>query len=88
VDALTAIAESGGQVPLVSLADAASAVLPVVEVSPADAASLGFGQRIPAAGGTRPEGDAVAILNGVAVAVIRAHEGRWKPAIVFEPSQR
>ncbi len=38
-----------GPVPLVTLTDAAVAVLPVVQVSDADARALGFGQRLPAA---------------------------------------
>lgn len=87
VEELTAISEAGGKVPLVSLADAASAVLPVVEVSVAEATSLGYGQRILAAVGAKPEGDAVALCEGVAVAVVRADQGKWKPAIVFEPAQ-
>ena len=87
VDQLTAIAESGEQVPLVSLAGAASAILPVVEVSAAEATSLGYGQLIAARPGVSPEGDAVAMCAEVAVAVIRAHQGKWKPAIVFEPAR-
>ncbi len=70
LEQLSALAADGGEVPVIALAEAARAQLPVHEVSAAEAVSLGHGQRIPS-GGARaeavaaidPEGRLVAILD-------------------------
>lgn len=86
LDELTRAAEAGQQPTLVGLAEAAAAVLPVVDVSRAQAISLGYGQQVPAQEGV--SGEAVAVCEGRAIAVVRAKGGRWSPAIVFEPATR
>jgi len=82
LDELAAIVESGAEVPRISLAAAASAILPTEAVGDADATALGYGQRIPTAG----EGTAIAVsAAGVAIAILERAEGTAKPVVVFEP---
>ncbi|WP_062517873.1 tRNA pseudouridine(55) synthase TruB [Demequina gelatinilytica] len=80
---LGAVVEAGQELPRTSLAEAASATLPVLEVSDADATALGFGQFIDATVG----GPTVAIAPGPrAIAVLEPKGGRAKPVVVFEPA--
>lgn len=79
---LGAVVDGGLPLPRVSLADAAAATLPVLEISETHATALGFGQWIDAPG---LESTAVAIAPGPrAVAIVEPKAGRAKPAIVFE----
>ncbi|WP_062460491.1 tRNA pseudouridine(55) synthase TruB [Demequina soli] len=80
---LGAVVDGGEELPRVGLAEAASATLPVVEVSDREAAALGFGQWIDAS----VDGPTVAIAAGPrAVAIVEPKAGRAKPLVVFEPA--
>lgn len=84
LDALTALSEREGPggIPLIPLAEAARAALPVHEVTTAEATSLGYGQRIPS-GSSRS--DAVAALDpeGRLVAVLDETRATAKARVVF-----
>ncbi|WP_062384859.1 tRNA pseudouridine(55) synthase TruB [Demequina iriomotensis] len=83
LDELGAIVEGGEPLPRTSLAEAAAATLPVLEVADADATALGFGQFIDA----RIDGPTVAIAPGPrAIAVLEPKGARAKPVVVFEPA--
>ncbi|GAA6526539.1 tRNA pseudouridine(55) synthase TruB [Intrasporangium sp. DVR] len=87
LDELAALAESGGgaALPIVSLADAARAQLPVHEVSAEEARSIGHGQRIPS-GGVRSEAVAAIAPDGRLVAVLDETRGTAKARVVFAPA--
>lgn len=86
VEQLTELVDGGDSIKLVSLAEAAAAVLPVAEISVRQAATLGFGQQIEGDWEAGAEGDAVALCQGKAIAIIRRRGQKWAPAIVFEPA--
>ena len=102
LDELAAAADRGEAPRLLSLADAARAVLPTVKISDQDGVALGYGQAlghealpggesglIAAADPHDFSHDALAVTSdGVAVAIIRRIGSAVRPAIVFEPSQR
>lgn len=83
LEELGALVEAGETLPRVSLAEAAAATLPVLEVSDDDARALGYGQFIDAI----IDGPTVAIARGPrAIAVIEPKGARAKPTVVFEPA--
>ena len=65
---------------LIPLADAAAATLPVLAIDTKAAAALGYGQRIAATG----VGPAVAMFEGVAIAIVIRADGEAKPSVVFQ----
>ena len=96
VDALAALSEEGQALPLMGLDDAATAALPVLELTAEDARNLSYGKPLRERAGelTKPEHDhdfthdAVAIdPAGVAIAVVRRVKGAAKPVIVFAPAE-
>ncbi|MFO7245019.1 MAG: tRNA pseudouridine(55) synthase TruB [Actinomycetes bacterium] len=96
LDALTAAADAGEEVPLVGLTAAALAVLPPLAVAAADARALGHGQGLPLPAGTDigapahkddPTHDVVALgPDREAVAILRRRGDRLMPVIVFAPA--
>jgi tRNA pseudouridine55 synthase len=84
LDDLAALAEAGapGALPLLPVADAARAALPVHEVTAREATSLGYGQRIPS--GPR-RADAVAAIDpdGTLVAVLDETRPLARSRVVF-----
>jgi tRNA pseudouridine55 synthase len=96
VDSLAALVEAGERVPLISLTDAALAVLAPVAVTAEEATSLAFGKALAAAGRGEiaepahkddPSRDVVAIgPAGEAISVLRKRGELLKPVIVFAPA--
>lgn len=93
--ALAAQVEEGAAIDLTPLDVAAKAVLPTLEITEAEARTLGFGKVLPGRGGElgRPASrddhtaDAVAVDPfGAAIAVVRAARADVRPVIVFKPS--
>ncbi len=90
LDDLSALVDTGAEVPRVPLGDAASAVLPTLRLSEPEARALGYGQAIPASAlgdvdagegpfaGLAPDGDLVAVLE--------PRGDVLRPAVVFRPS--
>lgn len=88
---LSDVVDGGAQVPLISLAGAASAVLPVTTVTQAHVVALGYGQTIELAATQLPadvgEGPVAALSSdGELVAIIDHKRGAWRPAVVFQPA--
>ncbi|MDE0573388.1 tRNA pseudouridine(55) synthase TruB [Demequina sp. B12] len=88
LDTLGAMVEAGGEVPRLSLGDAAADILPVRALTPREATTLGFGQSL--------EGEEALVEGGLLagltadselVAIVKQVDGRLKPEIVFKPSQ-
>ena len=90
LDALTAISEADGPdgIPLLPIADAARAQLPVHEVSMAEAVRLGHGQRIASALTGSAGDDAVAAIapDGRLVAVLDETRSTARAKVVFATS--
>ncbi len=95
LDGLAALADEGNPIPLASLADSSRALLPMLAVTDAEVASLGYGQALAERGlelgePAHPDDfshDAVAVSPaGTAVAIVRRVKGKAKPVIVFEPA--
>jgi tRNA pseudouridine55 synthase len=90
LDALTAISEAAGPdgIPLLPIADAARAQLPVHEVSMAEAVRLGHGQRIASALTGSAGDDAVAAIapDGRLVAVLDETRSTARAKVVFATS--
>ena len=96
LDALAELAGAGEAIPLVPLADAARAVLPVVDVSADHVTALGYGKALPASAGPElgepahkddPSRDALALgPGGEAIAVLRRRGDKLVPVIVFAPA--
>ncbi|MFC7593965.1 tRNA pseudouridine(55) synthase TruB [Terrabacter sp. GCM10028922] len=90
LDALTAVSEADGPdgIPLLPIADAARAQLPVHEVSMAEAVRLGHGQRIASALTGSAGDDAVAAIapDGRLVAVLDETRSTARAKVVFATS--
>jgi tRNA pseudouridine55 synthase len=96
LDALASLVDAGQPVPLVSLTDAALAVLPALAVTADEVARLGFGKGLSVEGredvGTPghkddPSCDVLALgPDGEAIAVLRRRPDRLAPVIVFAPA--
>ncbi len=95
MSALTAQVEAGAPISLTPLDVAATAVLPIFELSDAEARTMGFGKVLSGRGTElqRPASrddhtaDAVAVdPSGAAIAVVRAAGTDVRPVIVFRPS--
>jgi len=95
VDALAALADSGADVPLIPLDEAAKAALPTLDLAEQEAINLSFGKPLRERKDelTKPEHDddfthdAVAVApDGRVIAVVRRVKGAAKPVIVFAPA--
>jgi tRNA pseudouridine55 synthase len=91
LDELTATSEAEGTdgIPLIPIAEAARAQLPVHDVTAAEAVRLGHGQRIASAfAGAGAGADAVAAIDpdGVLVAVLDESRSTARARVVFAPS--
>jgi len=89
LDELGAIIDAGGEVPRIPLGEAASAVLPTLELTEREAVALGYGQSIePATASDLPDGPLAALApDGDLVAVVERSKAGLRPAVVFRPSQ-
>lgn len=88
LDELSAQVDSGEEVPRLPLGPAASAMLPTLELTEAEARALGYGQAIdPPLGHVLPDGPAAALApDGDLVAVVERGKGGLRPTVVFRPS--
>lgn len=95
VEALAELADSGADIPLIPLDEAAKAALPALDLTEQEAVNLSFGKplRERADELTKPEHDddfthdAVAVApDGRVIAVVRRVKGAAKPVIVFLPA--
>lgn len=84
LEALTALSEREGAsgIPLIPMAEAASAQLPVHRISAEEARMLGHGQRIPS-GGERAQAVAAVDPEGRLIAVLDETRGQARARVVF-----
>lgn len=84
LDELAALVEVGGPeaLPLLPVADAARAALPVHEISEREATSIGYGQRIPS-GSSRTDAVAAIDPDGTLVAVLDETRATARSRVVF-----
>jgi len=96
VDALAALADSGADIPLIPLDEAAKAALPTFALSEQEAVDLGFGKPLRERKDElfKPEHDddfthdaAAVAPDGRVIAVVRRVKGAAKPVIVFLPAR-